>query len=338
MVSSQLATLLKAGLVLDDALSILEELVEAEREKASIRGLIEAISGGRTLAEALTAQKPVFPDYFINLVRAGEAGGNLELVFERIADFIERRQAAKEHIKSAMLYPAIVGVACCVSIAILLLVVVPQFQPLFEQSANKDTLPPSARWLMAASDGLRAYWWLGLIIVAGIILAGYGQIRSAKSSLRWQRRILKIPLVGELVRKIEVARFSRALGTLLKSEVPLLSALAIARDSTANIVFAEAIEQVIERAKTGKGLAEPLRSTQVFPPLAIHLVRIGEESGRHDEMLTKIADIFEAETRRTIDRLLTLMAPTVTIVLGVVVAGVIVSMLSALLSVYDLAM
>ena len=338
LVSSQLATLLKAGLVLDDALGILEELVENEREKASIRTLIEAISSGKTLAEALAAQKRIFPDYFVNLVRAGEACGNLDLVFDRIAEFIARRQAAREHVKSAMLYPIIVAIACCVSITILLVVVVPQFQPLFEQSAKTDTLPLSTQWLMALSNGLRGYWWLGLMIVTGAVLTGHWQVKSPKSRLRWQRRILNVPLVGALVQKIEVARFSRTLGTLLKSEVPLLTALAITRDSTENIVFTEAIDKVIERAKTGKGLAEPLRATQVFPPLAVHLVRIGEESGRHDEMLTKIADIFETETRRTIDRLLTLMAPTVTIVLGVIVAGVVVSMLSALLSVYDLAM
>ena len=270
--SSQLATLLKAGLVLDDALGILEELVENEREKASIRTLIEAISSGKTLAEALAAQKRIFPDYFVNLVRAGEAGGNLDLVFDRIAEFIARRQAAREHVKSAMLYPIIVAIACCVSITILLVVVVPQFQPLFEQSAKTDTLPLSTQWLMALSNGLRGYWWLGLMIVTGAVLTGHWQVKSPKSRLRWQRRILNVPLVGALVQKIEVARFSRTLGTLLKSEVPLLTALAITRDSTENIVSGiRPITAVIGKGRVGEfgaGATDPGRSVVRAPAWA----------------------------------------------------------------------
>jgi general secretion pathway protein F len=336
LVAGQLATLLKAGLALDDALVVLEELLDNDREKSCIRSLIENISSGKTLADAMAAQARAFPEYFVSLVRAGESGAGLETVFERLADFIERRQAAKEHIKSALLYPAIVAVTCCISIAVLLLFVVPKFRPLFEQSG--DALPLSAQYLMGFSDLLAGYWWLALLIGFGCVLLGYWQLKSSKSRIRWQRWALKIPLIGELIRKIEVARFSRTLGILLRNEVPLLNALTITRETTGNTVFVEAIEKIIDRAKTGKGLAEPLRATQVFPRLAVHLVRIGEESGRHDEMLTKLADIFEAETRRTLDRLLALIAPTVTIVLGLVVAGVIVSMLTALLSVYDLAM
>jgi general secretion pathway protein F len=336
LVTGQLATLLRAGLALDEALLILEELVESDREKKCIRGLLEDINSGKTVADAMTAQHTVFPEYFISMVRAGEAGASLETVLERLADFIERAQTAKEHIKSALIYPATVAVACCVSIGILLLFVVPRFRPLFEQSG--DALPLPAQYLMGLSDLLAGYWWLGLLVVLGCVLVGRWQLKSSKSRIRWQRRVLNLPLVGELVRKIEVARFSRTLGVLLNNQVPLLSALAITRDATSNTVFAEAVGKIIDRAKTGKGLAEPLRATQVFPRLAVHLVRIGEESARHEEMLIKIADIFEADTRRTIDRLLALIAPTVTIVLGLIVAGVIVSMLTALLSVYDLTM
>lgn len=336
LVIGQLATLLRAGLALDEALLILEELVDRDAEKACIRGLIEKISAGGTIAAAMAAQSSVFPAYCVSMVRAGEAGASLEAVLDRLADFMERSRAAKEHIKSALLYPVIVAVACCVSIGLLLLVVVPQFRPLFEQSAT--ALPLSARYLMWFSDLLAEYWWLMLLIGLGGVLLGYWQFKSPRSRIRWQRRALKLPLVGELLRKIEAARFGRTLGTLLKNGVSLLSALAITRDATSNTVVAEAIGTIIERAKTGKGLAGPLREAKVFPRLAVHLVRIGEETARQEEMLAKLADIFEAEAQRSIARLLALIAPTVTIVLGLVVGGVIMTMMSALLSLYDLTM
>jgi general secretion pathway protein F len=319
LIVGQLGTLLHAGLALDEALSVIEELVDHNREKACVSGLIDRIKAGSTLADAMRAQTRFFPDYCISLVRAGEAGASLETVLERLADFIESSQATREHIKSALLYPAIVAVVCCISIGMLLLLVVPQFRPMFEQSG--DALPLPAKYLLEFSDLLAGYWWAGALIF-----------------LIWQRRLLRMPWVGELIRKIEVARFSRTLGTLLRNGVSLLSALAIARDATSNSVFAEAIAMIIERAETGRGIAEPLRETRFFPRLAVRLARVGEETGRQEEMLIKIADIFDAETRRSIDRSLTLIAPAVTVLLGLVVAAVIVSMLTALLSVYDLAM
>jgi general secretion pathway protein F len=334
LLTGQLATLLRAGLALDEALRILEELVDHEFEKACIRGLLQKISAGGTLADAMAAQK-VFPEYCATMVRAGEAAGSLETVLERLADFIERSQVTREHIRSALVYPAIVAIACFVSIGTLLLFVLPRFRPLFEQVGGAMPLP--AQYLLGFSDLVSGYWWLGLLVLLVCILGVYWQLKSSSGRIRWQRVALKTPLVGNLIAKIETARFSRTLGTLLRSGVPLLGALAITRDATNNAVFAEAVQTIIDHTETGRGLANPLRETQVFPRLAVHLVRIGEESGRQEDMLTKIADIFEAETRRSIDRLLTLIAPTVTIVLGLIVAGVITSMLSALLSVYDLA-
>lgn len=336
LITGQLATLLRAGLALDQALSILEELVDRDFEKTCVRRLTERISAGSTIADAMSAQQDVFPEYCVNMVRAGEAGANLEPVLESLSVFIERAQANKEHVKSALLYPAIVALACCVSIAILLLFVAPRFRPLFEQSGVQ--LPASAQFLMSLSELLTRYWWIGLPAVLLGVLFGYLQARKPTVRLRWQRRALRVPLVGELVRKIAVARFCRTLGALLKNGVPLLAALAITRDTMSDTVLAEPVGAIIERVRTGRGLAEPLRETHAFPRLAEHLVHIGEESGRQDEMLDKIADIFEAETHRAIDRLLALIAPVVTIVLGVIVAGVIMSMMKALLSVYDVTM
>jgi general secretion pathway protein F len=336
LVTGQLATLLNAGLALDDALAILEQLMEKKSEKGCLRLLHERIRGGSTLADGMAAQNRVFPDFYVSMVRAGEAGASLETVLERLADFLERREVTREHITSALLYPAIVAVTCCVSIAILLMFVVPRFRPLFEQSG--DALPAAARYLLALSDLLGNFWWVFILIGLLIAFLIFRQFRNPTSRYRWERRLLRVPLVGQLIVKIEVARFSRTLGTLLRNGVSLLNALSITRETIRNRIFVEATTAIIDRTETGKGLAEPLQRTGVFPPLAVHLVRVGEESGRQEEMLFKIADIFEADTRRSIDRLLSLLAPALTVVLGLIVAGVIGTILTAVLSVYDLTM
>jgi len=336
LITGQLATLLHAGLALDEALRIMDELVDRPSERQCLQALLKKISGGATLADAMAAQPAAFPNFYISMIRAGEAGGSLEAVLDRLAEFLDRSQAAKEHIRSALLYPLIVALTCCASILVLFTVVVPRFRPLFEQAGG--ALPPAARTLLSISNLVEAYWWLGVIGVVMIAAALVMQFKHPASRRRWESWLLKVPALGKLITKMEVARFSRTLGTLLKNGVSLLSALAITRETIRNRVFLEAVATVIDRVKTGKGLAEPLMQTRVFPSLAVHLVRVGEESGRQEEMLFKIADIFEAETRRNVDRVLDLLGPALTIGLGLIVAAVIGSILTAVLSVYDLTM
>jgi general secretion pathway protein F len=257
-------------------------------------------------------------------------------VLDRLSEFLERSQAAREHIISALLYPIIVAVTCCLSIAVLFLFVVPRFRPVFEQAGN--ALPLAARGLLAVSDFLQDFWWACILVPLLLAFLLYRQFKKPASRRRWDQRLLKLPGIGDLITKTEVVRFARTLATLLKNGVSLLAALTITRETITNGVFADAVGTIIERAKTGKGLAEPLAQTKVFPPLVIHLVRVGEETGRADEMLFKVADIFEGETRRSIDRMLALLGPALTIGLGLIVAAVIGSILTAVLSVYDLAM
>jgi general secretion pathway protein F len=336
LLTSQLATLLHAGLALDQALGILEDLVDKPREKECLRTLLDRISGGAALSDAMAEQKNVFPDFYVSMIRAGEAGASLEAVLDRLAEFLERTQRAREHVTSALLYPLIVAITCIGSIAVLFVFVVPRFRPLFEQAG--DALPFSAQLLLLISDLLQTYWWAliaGPLVLALIV---WRESRNVERRRQWERLILKLPLVGDLVSKSEVVRFSRTLGTLLKNGVSLLTALAITRETIGNSVYSDAVGSVIERVKTGKGLAEPVAQSKVFPSLAVHLIRVGEESGRQDEMLLKIADIFEGETRRSIDRMLALMGPALTVGMGMIVAGVIGSILTAVLSVYDLAM
>jgi len=335
LITGQLATLLQAGLALDEALTIVEELMERPRERACIRGLHDKISGGATLADAMAAESSAFPDFCVSMVRAGEAGGSLDAVLARLAEYLERSRAAREHIKSALVYPAIVAVICIGSIAVLLGFVVPRFRPLFDQAGT--ALPASASALLAASDFFADYWWVALLALAAAAAIAYRQFRNLAARKAWQRFALRLPLVGPLISKFEIVQLSRTLGTLLKNGVSLLNALAITRETTRNVVFGEAIALVAERAQTGKGLAEPMRASGVFPALVVHLMRVGEESGRQDEMLFKLAEIYEGELRQSTDRLLALIGPALTIVMGAIVAGVIGSILTAVLSIYDLA-
>ena len=335
LITGQLATLLTAGVALDEALVILAELVDRAGERQCLQRLLERVRGGASLADAMAAQPRVFPDFYVSMVRAGEAGASLDAVLARLAEYLERAEASKAHVRSALTYPAIVALICCASIGILFAFVVPRFRPLFEQAG--DALPPSARALLAVSDFLAGFWWLCLALPLVAALLIHRQWRHPASRQRWQRLMLRLPLAGPLLTKAEVARFGRTLGTLLRNGVPLLGALALTRETLRNRVFADALGGVIDQVKTGKGLAEPLAESKVFPRLAVHLVRVGEESGRQEEMLLKLADIFDTETRRSIDRLLALIGPALTIVLGAVVAAVIGSILTAVLSVYDLA-
>jgi general secretion pathway protein F len=334
LLTRQLAVFLTAGLTLDDALRILEDIFEGAQEKRCLRALLEKISGGAGLADAMAAQGEVFPKYYVSMVRAGEAGANIATVLDRLADYMERSKAAREHIKSALTYPLIVLVTCGLSLAILFMFVIPRFEPLFEQAGA--SLPLTTQAVLAISQFLRGFWWA---LLAAIALAAFliiRQIRNPARSAAWDRRILKLPLFGDLVIKSEIARFSRTLGTLMVNGVPLLSALAITREALTNRVVAEAVGVIADGVKIGKGLAEPLQKTKIFPPLAVHLVRAGEEGACQEDMLIRIADIFDGEVHRATDRLLALISPIVTIGLGLIVAVVISSILTAILGVYEL--
>jgi general secretion pathway protein F len=335
LISSQLSVLLEAGLPLDEALGALSETIDIPAQKRSLLSLRDGIRSGSSLADAIAAQQNAFPPFYVSMVRAGEAGASLEAVLGRLGQFLERTEATKEHIKSALLYPIIVAITCVASISILFIFVVPRFRPLFEQAGA--ALPLPARALLATSDAFIDFWWMGVLGSAVLLLAGAIQLRNASSRRRWETRMLNLPLIGDIVRKSEIVTFARTLATLLKNGVPLVNALSIVQGTMRTRVYAQALDGIIDEVKTGKGLARPMSAAKTFPKLVVQLVNVGEESGRQEEMLSKVADIFEADTRRRIDRMLALLGPAMTIVLGLIVAGVIGSILTAVLSVYDLA-
>jgi general secretion pathway protein F len=335
LITGQLATLLQAGLALDEALESLADLVERRSERGCVRAVRDRVSGGASLADAMGVQPEVFPDFYVSMVRAGEAGGSLETVLERLADFLERSDAAREHIKSALIYPLFLAFTCIASIIVLFTFVVPRFRPVFAEAGG--ALPLAARILLRASEIFQNFWWLAIVLPVGLAFLLRLQFKRSASRARWDRLVLRLPVAGALIGQVEVVRFSRTLGTLLKNGVSMMTALAITHETVSNRVFHEAVTRIIERVRIGRGLAEPFAEAQIFPRIAVQLVRVGEESGRQEEMLLKIADILEGETRRNLDRVLALIGPAVMIGLGVVVAGVISTILTAILSVYGLA-
>lgn len=336
LLTQQLAQLLKAGLPLDRALSILISVNDEGRMQKLLGRIQDEVRGGSTLADALEAQSEVFSRLYLNMVRAGEASGSLELVLNRLADFMERSKALKDTVTSALIYPTILLVVAGMSVIILLTYVVPQFQQLFDDAGR--ALPLSTRIVIAAGEALRGYWWVGVILV--VLIVGYfrRQFSRPAGRYRWDRLFLRLPLVGGLIAKVEMARLSRTLGTLLRNGVPLLTALAIVRETITNQVLAEAIGNVSDNLKAGQSLAEPLMEQGAFPSLAVHMIRVGEETGQLDEMLIQVADTYDDEVQTTVKRLLALMEPVLILGLGVIIAGIIMSILVAILSINDLAL
>jgi general secretion pathway protein F len=334
LLTRQLATLLQAGLPLDRALDMIAELEVEGPRLAFVRNVLQAVRGGTPLAEALIAQKAALPPFYVGMVRAGEAGNTLDSVLARLADTLERAAALREGIRSAMYYPMIVLFVAGATLVLLLTAVVPEFKPLFEESGAGLPLPMAL--LLGASDFLAAWWWALIAALVGGVLALHYHNRQPAGRQRWDRWLIRLPLLHDLLIKIEVARFSRTLGTLLANGVTALPAFSIAVGAIGNREVARVVERASGRLQRGEGLALPLRDSGMFPRLAAQLVQVGEDSGQLEPMLLKVADIYDEEVKRTLQRLMTLLVPLVTIGLGLLVAGIIAAMLSAILSTYDL--
>ncbi len=334
MMTRELATLLDAGLTLDQALKLLIELTAGEPLEGLLADLLERIQGGSSLADALAQHQKLFPRVYVSMVRAGETGGALREVLGRLARYLDEAEALREQVKSALVYPVLLLILAAVSIVILLTVVLPQFTPLFENAGAQ--LPWLTRAVMLVGDGVQRWWWLMLAGGFGVTWIVRRQLRRPARRAQVDRWLLRVPLLGELLAKIDTARFARALGTLLANGVPPLTALAIVQDALANATLRRALGDAATAMKDGGGLAAPLGRSGVFPRLAVHLLGVGEESGQLDPMLLKIAEVFDRDVRSTIERLMALLVPALTIALGAMVAVIITSVLMAILSAYDL--
>jgi general secretion pathway protein F len=335
LLTHELATLVKAGLALDRALEILIDLSENDATRNLLIRVLGRLRSGVSLADAIAETDATFPPYYASMVRAGEASGALDAVLDRLGEFLEKTQKLRETVKTALYYPIFLVIMALLSIVVLLTVVVPQFKPMFESAGA--TLPLSTRVLVAAGDFVRDEGWLILIALVAIFFLCRRYLATTEGRRRWDGFLLRLPLVGNLLTKVEVARFSRTASTLLSNGVGLLNTLVIVRDTLTNSVIATSIDSVAGRVKEGRGLADPLKVTGLFPRLLVHLVRVGEETGRLEDMLAKLADIYDDEVARTTARLLALLVPVLTITMGLMIAAIIMSILTAILSVNSLA-
>jgi len=333
-VTRGLSTLLRAGLPLDRALSILTTLEDGSSLGELLGNIRTRVKQGSTLADAVEEQGNVFSRFYVNLLRAGESGGALEVVLERLAEYMESNKEVRDALTSALIYPAILVFVALMSILILLGYVVPQFTEMFEGVGQ--VLPLSTRITIGIGEALQSYGWLMLILAGGVGWYLRRHLQLPENLYRWHAWLLKLPLAGELILKIEVARFARTLSTLLQNGVALLKALSIVKDTMGNRVLAEGLERVAVGLREGQSLAEPLAKFTKFPAFAIHMVRVGEESGNLQQILTQVASAYDRDTRTTIKRTLAILEPVLILVLGVIIAAVIISILVAILSINEL--
>ncbi len=333
--TEQLATLVEAQLPLDRALSVLEELASNPRLKAVVEDLLKSVRGGSSFTDALAKHHPrPFSRLYVNMVRAGEKGGVLEVTLRRVAEFLQAAQEFREAMKSALVYPAILLVALGGAVIFLLTFVIPRFGEIFADLGQ--ALPLPTQILLTVSSVLRDYWWaLALAVVAGA-LGSRLLLATAEGRLAWDRASLSLPLLGDVIRKAEVARFCRTLGTLLRSGVPVLGALAVVKEIVSNRLLALAVERLGDGVKRGAGLSGPMGESGVFPPLALHMVRVGEETGRLEEMLLKVSDAFEAEVRSSVKRFITLLEPGIIVAMAVVVGFIVVAIAMAIFSITEI--
>lgn len=332
--TGELATLLRSGLPLDRGLELLISLSPNPQIQVLMIQVRDEVRGGAALSKAMEAHPAVFNRFYVGMIRAGEAGGSLGTVLTRISEFMDRSKELKETVASALIYPTVLVLASVTSVMLLLIFVVPQFSQMFEQSGK--ALPFATQLVITAGELLRKYWWA--IPVIGILVWRYfsWQMARPESKMVWDGRFLRLPLVGDLLTKIEVARFARTLGTLISNGIPLLAALGVVRETVGNSVIANGLAAAREQLQAGQGLGKPLMAQGVFPPLAVHLVSVGEETGQLDEMLTRVADVYDREVALAVKRMLALLEPVMILGLGLIIGGIIISILLAILKVNSL--
>ena len=329
--TQQLATLLGAGQPLDRALQILLELPESEKARRVIERIRDHVRGGAPLSDGLEAEPAVFSRLYVNMVRAGEIGGSLDVTLTRLANYLERSKALKESVINAMIYPAILVVMVFAALFVLLAFVVPQFAPMF-RDMNVD-LPTITEIVLFVGNILRSWWWAIALGIAAAVYLFRRRLADPAARLAFDARMLRMRVFGPLTTKLETARLARTLGTLLKNGVPLLTALGIVRNVLSNTALAESVDKATEEVKTGGGLAFALGHSKRFPKLALQMISVGEESGSLDDMLLKVADTFDIDAKNTVDRLLAALVPVMTVIMTGMVAVIMMAILLPILEI-----
>ena len=333
--TQELSTLLTAGVPLDRAISITAELTERPGFRFIVLDVLRVLKSGRSLADSLATHPDYFSDLYINMVRAGEASGSLAPIFERLSDFERSRDELRGYIISSMIYPALLSLVGLGSIFILLNFVVPKFAAIFSDSRMK--IPVPTKIMLDASYYVQTYWWMAAIVIVGGFITFRVYVATTTGRMWWDGARLKLPLLGDALLKAETSRFARAMSTLISNTVPLVQSIGIAAATLNNKTIAYALGGVAQGVKRGEGLAAPLRKAGVFPPLAAHLLTVGEETGRLDSMFARMADIYENDTRASIKRFTAIFEPLIILVMGILVGALILSMLLAITSINDVA-
>jgi general secretion pathway protein F len=325
LMTRQLATLVGAGLPLVECLGALVEQVDSPKQKKILSQVRERVVEGGNLADAMKAHPAVFNDLYVNMVRAGEASGALDLVLVRLAEYTERSAALRAKVRSALTYPVFMGVASMAILFFLLSYVVPKVTRIFEETHAQ--LPAVTLVLLAISGFLSNYWWLIVALVLITVVAVRVSTRTPAGRLRFDRITLRIPYFGKVLKKVALARFARTLSTLLLGGIPLLQALDIVKHVVSNLVLSNAIEDGRNSIREGHSVADPLKKSGLFPPLLIHMIAVGEKSGELESMLARAADAYDSEVEASVSALSSIMEPMLVIFMGAVVLFIVMAIL-----------
>jgi len=332
--TQELASLLEADIPLDRCLAIMNEIRDASSGAGLITDVQNAVRSGQSLSQALEEQQGVFPKFYVSMIKTAEASGDLSGGLQRLLEYMERSNALREQVVSAMIYPAILAFVATMSLVLILTYVVPQFATMFEDMG--EALPFVTRIVLAASTFAQDWGVLVLIILVVVFFLLRRLLARPESRRYFDRKILKVPMIGELIAKLEVARFSRSLGTMLEGGVPLLPSLKTATAVLGNQVLADAVQVAAQSVSAGKRLVDPLVATGAFPKLALQMIKVGEETGNLHGMLLKVANVYDREVTVATQRLLALLEPLMIVLLGIAVAFIVLSVLVGITSVNDL--
>ncbi len=328
----QLATLIDAGLPLMRSLNTLAKQERNPVLRNTMNQLATAVESGGTFSEALAQHPRIFDKLYVNMVKAGELGGVLEIVLARLAEFQEKSQKIKGKVKSAMVYPLVVLCIALVILTFLLLVIVPQFQKIFADALPGRPLPDVTLFVIACSQFV-AYRWYVILIVAATAFVGYKAVQSTPAGAMFLDQLyLRVPIFGDLLTKTAISRFSRTLGTLISSGVPILQALNITRDTAGNIIVANAINKIHDSVKEGESVVGPMEASKVFPPMVTSMVQVGEETGQLPDMLVKVADVYEGEVDNVVTGLTSILEPIMIVMLAIIVGTIVIALFLPMIS------
>jgi len=332
--TQELSTLVSAGLSLDRSLDILGELTENRKLREAVKEVLKRIQEGDSLAEALEHYPRIFSTLYINMVKAGESGGFLETILSRLAQYLQSAKEIRDYLISVMIYPLILTIVSGLSITILVTFVIPRFAKIFADMGQAIPLPTQV--MLSLSHLFKEYWWVGAGVVALMYFGVRAYTKNEERKWKWDRFKLRWVAIGDIIKKVEVARFARTLGTLLQSGVAILPALNLVKEISQNQAISRSIAHIHDRLREGKGISKSLDETKIFPPLAIHMIGVGEETGRLDEMLLKVAETYEENVQNTAKRFVSLLEPLIILIMGAVVGFIVISMLLAIFSINEI--